>query len=310
MHIEPAPSTLGLRAPYRSPAPARPVAAGVLVLAAGLVALAVAPAARSQPIGDWYGTMSNFGGARKAHIIGGVFGISGAVAQYEAPIAVAGDVRTMGFYSNTSGALYNLAGNPLGPTYTHPASLGRTSDGTTDGAWNYTVELDTGDVYRLDRSWQSPTYMFNVGDLSQGGITYDCATDTLWVANEGGCGGAGHCWITGAVTNYTMTGTPISSTVFGGSGGLNDLAIDVDGSCWAATKFASGGALVHYDSIGNNLGLFAIDLGDDSIRGADIRCVPSPASAAVLGLGALGVLGGWRRQQQMGGGALLGGFRR
>ena len=287
MHIKPAPSALSLRAPYPSPAPARPVAAGVLVLAAGLVALAVAPAARSQPIGDWYGTMSSFGGVRQAHIIGGVFGMSAAVFQSEAALAVAGDVRTMGFYTNGGGALYSLAGNPLGPTYTHPASVGRTSDGTTDGAWNYTVDLDTGNVYQLDRSWQSPTLMFNVGPSSQGGITYDCIAGTLWVADRVGTAGA--------VTEYTLGGTPLGSAVFAGSGFLNDLSMDTDGTFWAATKFAWGGALVHYDPLGNDLGLFAIDLGAESIQGAEIRCVPAPAGAALLGLGALGALGRRRR---------------
>jgi hypothetical protein len=283
MHLNPAPSTRSPRAPSRSPT--RPVATAVLVLAAGL--LAVTPEARAQPIGDWYGTMSNFGGARKAHIIGGVFGMSAAVFQFEGPIAVAGDVRTMGFYANGGGALYSLAGNPLGPTYTHPASLGHASDGTTDGAWNYTVDRNTGNVYQLDRSWQSPTLMFNVGPSSQGGITYDCLAGTLWVAGEFGTAGA--------VTEYTLGGTPLSSAVFTNSGYVNDLAMDTDGTFWAAAGFASGTVLVHYDRFGSNLGQFAIDLGADDIRGAEIRCVPAPAGAALLGLGALGALGRRRR---------------
>lgn len=260
-----------------------------------LVALAAAPAAHAQPLGDWYGTMSNFNGARNAHIINGVFGISAAVTQAEGPIAVAGDVRTMGLWPTTGGALYDLSGAPMGPTYTHPASLGFTFDGTTDGVWNYTVETETGNVYRLDRAWQNPSFMFNVGVSSQGGIAYDCSTQTLWVANEGGCTAGGQCGITGSVTNYTLSGVPLSSAVFANSGLLNDLAIDIDGTFWAHATFAWGDELVHYDANGSNLGSFAINLGGDTIRGAEIGCIPSPAAAAVLGFG-VGV-GAFRRRR-------------
>ena len=261
---------------------------------AGAAVLAVAAVAQGQPIGTWYGTMSNYNGPRQARVAAGVLAITASVTQAEGPIAVWGDVRTMGIWTNTVGAQYNLAHAPLGPTYTHPGSLGFTWDGTTDGQWNYTVEANTGDVYRLDRNWQSPTYMFNVGVSSQGGITYDCATGTLWVANEGGCGGSGQCVITGAVTNYTMNGTPISSTVFGGSGLLNDLAIDVDGTFWAHATYAWGDELVHYGANGSGLGSYSINLGGDTIRSGEIATCPSPAGAALLAIG--GLFGARRRR--------------
>jgi hypothetical protein len=277
MHTKFAPCTLSIRAQHHGPAPARPGAASVLVLAAGLVVLAAAPAALAQPIGDWYGTMSNFSGARQAHVIGGVFGISAAVTQAEAPIAVAGDVRTMGAWSTTGGALYNLAGTPQGPTYTHPASIpGFTFDGTTDGTWNYTVDTNTGNVYRLDRAWANPTYLFSAGRRSQGGIAYDCRTRTIWVANEGGCTPSGDCGVTGAMTNYTLGGTPLGSAVLANSGQMNDLAIDVDGTFWVHTTYAHGDELVHYNALGQGIGSFAINLGGDTIRGAEIGCTASP----------------------------------
>ena len=182
-----------------------------------------------------------------------------------------------------TGPEYNLIGQSLGPTYTHPLNLGDTFDGTTDGNWNYTVEVHTGDVYRLDRTWQNPVFLFNVGSSSQGGIAYDCATGTLWVANEGGCQGSGQCGVSGLATNYTLSGTPLGSAIFSpGSALLNDLAIDVDGTFWTHVTFASGDQLVHYDRNGNSLPSFAMNLGGDTIRGAEIGCVPEPAGGTVL----------------------------
>lgn len=264
---------------------------GLCSIALGIAIALCVSRAQAQPLGDWYGTMSNFGGPRQASIIGGALSISPATAHYESPIAVFGDVRTMGFYPTTTGAQYDLAGTALGPTYTHPANLQSTFDGTTDGTWNYTVEVKTGNVYQLDRDWQNPTFMFNVGPSSQGGIAYDCATNSLWVANEGSCFGAGTFGITGSVTNYTMNGSPLSSTIFGSSGLLNDLAMDIDGTFWAD----GGNALFHYDSLGNSLGAYPVNWGGDSIRGAEIACiVPEPNSLSCLGLISMGCI--WRNR--------------
>jgi hypothetical protein len=263
-----------------APRPRRPAAGAIRIVA---WAITIASSAHAQPLGDWYGTMSNFAGPRQAHIINGVLSITPAVYDYESPIAVWHDVRTMGYFTGTDGAKYDLAGFPLGPTYTHPASLGDTYDGATDGTRNYTVEVGTGDVYSLDRNWQNPVFMFNVGHSSQGGIAYDCMTGTLWVANEGGCDASGQCGISGSVTNYKLDGTPISSTVFAaGSALLNDLAIDIDGTFWA-----HAGPLYQYDSSGTVLSTFSMNLGGDFIRGAEISCIPSPAGIALLSLAAL-----------------------
>ncbi len=110
--------------------------------------------------------------------------------------------------------------------------------------------------------------MFNVGVSSQGGITYDCRTGTLWVANEGGCRPSGECGVTGSVTNYTLSGTALSSTFFGGSGALNDLTIDHDGTFWAHGNSASGAELMNYDSTGAFINSFSFILGADTIFGA------------------------------------------
>ena len=248
-------------------------------LVIGVAALALASAAEAQaPLGNWYGTMSNFAGPRQARVVGGAFFISPAMFHAEGAIAVHGDIRTMGYYTNTSGAGYGLNQAPLGPIYTHPSSIGNTSDGTTDGTYNYTVDVLNGNVYRTDRDWQNPTFLFNVGPTSQGGITYDCATDTLWVAGEGGCQPSGQCGTTGSVGNYTLSGAPLSATVFAGSGGLNDLAIDIDGTFWAHATYAWGDELVHYAPSGGRLGSFPINLGGDTISGAEIAggCAPPP----------------------------------
>jgi len=212
--------------------------------------------------------MSNFSGPRIARVSGGVLTISPAQFQFEGPIAVCGDVRTMGFFTNTQGVLYDLSPTFLGTVYTHPSVIGNTFDGTTDGTYNYTVETLTGNVYRLDRDWTNPVFLFNVDRTSQGGITYDCATNTLWVATEGGCHAAGQTGVSGAVSNYSMTGTKLSSTCLcGTSAALNNLAIDVDGTLWTHR----GTHLWHYNSGGTLLNTYPASFGGDSPRGGEIE---------------------------------------
>lgn len=225
------------------------------------------------PIGDWYGTMSNFQGPRQARVINGVLTISPAQFPGEGPIAVCGDVRTMGNYPNgisSFGALYDLNQAYLGTNYAHPASLPFTFDGTTDGTYNYTVDPATGNVYRLDRDWTNPVFLFNVDVASQGGIAYDCATDTLWVALEGGCQSAGHQGVTGSARNFSMTGTPLSPTIVlgGTSAQLNNLAIDLDGTLWTHR----GTDLWHYTAAGVFLNTYPASFGGDSPRGGEISC--------------------------------------
>lgn len=250
-----------------------------LTLASLLLGAAVVT--QAQPIGNWYGTMSNFNGPRQARIVGGVMSISAASAQFEAPIAVWGDVRTTGFFSNGSGALYDGSGNMLGPTYTHPSNIGNTFDGTTDGLFNYTVELNTGTVYRTDRDWQNPVPLFGLGTTSQGGITWDASSNTLWVAQGGNAGLLGQ---------YTMAGALVSSTMLSGTGALNDLAMDVDGTLWT-----HGNALEHFSTTGTHLGSFAMNLNGDTIRGGEIGAVPEPGSMLALASGVAALLARRRR---------------
>src|SRR5689334_3265118 len=71
-------------------------------------------------------------------------------------IAAFGDIRTYGYVPGMAGSRFNLAGAPLtGGPYTNNYG-NQMHDGTSDGAYNYSVDYITGDIIQFDRNWASP----------------------------------------------------------------------------------------------------------------------------------------------------------
>jgi hypothetical protein len=172
------------------------------------------------------------------------------------------------------GTAYSFAGHP-----------GLTYDGTTDGQFNYTVDRSTGNVFRLDRQWQSPSLLCSVGANARGGIAYNRLTSSLFVEGQAGM-----------THEYALSGTLIASHFFNWSFG--NLAADVDGTLWGH----AGTTLHHLSSTGAYLGSFGVDLGNsnDYIFGAEINAVPEPSTLGLLGLGAAGLIRRRRTAYQRG----------
>lgn len=143
----------------------------------------------------------------------GVFAISGRDPS-------SGTIRTrasrLDSYYDGDGGTYSLAGVPQGIHYaTAHASDGRGGrayDGTTDGQRNYFTDHGRG-VYRADRDWQNPKFLFDPKGCSPSseydgscdahglsGIAYDSFNGSLWISS------APDPWI----RQYSMTGTLLS----------------------------------------------------------------------------------------------------
>lgn len=141
-------------------------------------------------------------------------------------IAVYGDVRTMGYGDTDQGGKFDLAGNPLpGGPYTNNIANSQLHDGTSDGSYNYSVDYTTGNVLRFDRSWASPSTLFNAtADIPGAGwITMNAADGSFWISQWGG---------PDLVAHFSSTGALLGSFNSGILGSVG-LALDpVDGTLW------------------------------------------------------------------------------
>ncbi len=139
-----------------------------------------------------------------------------------------GDVRTMGYSGADSGSRFDLAGSPLsGGPYTNTIALSQLHDGTSDGSFNYSVNYSTGDVLQFDRSWGSPTVLFNANDTlgGAGWITMNATDGSFWLSEWGGPDRVEHRTHAGALISSFNWG------IFGTAG----LALDpVDGTLWTS----------------------------------------------------------------------------
>jgi hypothetical protein len=90
----------------------------------------------------------------------------------------------------------------LGNTYALPWVRQPLFDGTTDGTYNYGVSWENGTVYRFDRNWADPSFMFSTG--SGGGLAYDAVDNTLWTSCDR-CDGVNHYSMTGALLGSIAT---------------------------------------------------------------------------------------------------------
>lgn len=257
---------------------------GFRALAAVALALGVTTA-QAGPLSKLYLTYTESTGYAGVAMVQGntISSFPLAYGQYEIPIAVDGDVRTTGYrVVDPAGGQYSLSGTPSGVTYMNPGF--DAYDSTTDGGYNYVVDYTNGDVLRTDRDYQNPTTLFNVGD-GHLGITYDPSNNSLWISG----------WYANqAVTNYSMTGSVLSSFDTGHSY-IGALALDhADNTLWivndinySLVQYSKGGSLL---SSGPNVGY---TLGGEFDLGS-ANGVPEP-SALLLVSSALLLLAQRRR---------------
>ncbi len=198
-----------------------------LVIALGAAA---ATAAAQGPVGELYVTA---GQQRMMHVLqGGAVVRSWAITgegQYEYPLAVIEDVRTLGAQPGQPGVRYDFSGVDLGERYAFPNGIGTAWDGTTDGVHNYTLDFTNGGVYRLDLDWANGTMIFNTPPQWLG-ITYDPSDDTLWIAS----------WGENRVEQRDLSGNTISSFTTE-LANITCLAMDPsDGTLWLGSQQRQG----------------------------------------------------------------------
>jgi hypothetical protein len=200
-------------------------------------------------------------------------------APYEMPIAVSGDVRTIGFESGISGGQYTLSGTPTGTSYVVPSVIGSDGvyDSTSDGSHNYLVDTKTGIVYQTARDFTNPVALFTSLYPVPAGITYDPVNHSLWIS-----GGD-----TTTVADYSLNGTLLSSFSTGHPAN-NALAFDpADHTLWLVNvdytgdleQYSTAGALL---SVGPYVGYAS---------GGEFNETPEPGTLVLFGSGILGLAG-------------------
>src|SRR3974390_1788015 len=102
----------------------------------------------------------------------------------EFPIAVYGDVRTIGQHVGWPGGQYTLGGAPTGTSYAMPPGITSAYDSTSDGAHNYLVEYFSGTVFQTARDFTNAVSIFTTpANFSYPfGITYDATNSSLWIS--------------------------------------------------------------------------------------------------------------------------------
>ena len=192
--------------------------------------------------------------------------------------AAAGDIRTMGYSGGDAGSRFALTGGPLiGGPYANTIANSQLHDGTSDGAFNYSVNYTTGDVLQFDRNWASPTVLFNATSTLAGAgwITMNAADGSFWLSQWGGPDRVEHRTHAGALISSFNSG------IMGSAG----LALDpADGTLWMSNgssvlfQFSQAGVLLQSASYSISGSLYGMEF--------ETTTSPTPASAFVLALAA------------------------
>lgn len=272
-----------------------------------LTGLALAAAGNAQadfgPIGTYYiNDVSNSagGGPSLVAIRGSSIHLNSTYSTAEGPIAVfAGPnvVRTTGQQVTAIGGEYtgvdSLTVTKNGTTFTSNFAFQHFFfDGTTNGVNNFALEFnDIGTVVATDTHWGGPVrVLFTTGNYGDYGITYDKWNNSLWIQS----------YETGVITDYTMTGSILSSFGVVDGGAKTALAMDVDRTLWFY-DLRSPGTLDHYDVNGNFLGAVSY-AGLSSPHGGEIaqdfQSVPEPSAIFSLASGGLLILGAVIRRRR------------
>ena len=186
-------------------------------------------------------------------------------------IAVRDTIWTAGYQAGQN--RQEFANATLLPTanngaFTAPAGNPEIIDGTTDGAFNYTINDGTGDVLRYNLDWSgAPVTVFTAvcGGGFCPGITYDPVNQSIWVVD-----GAN-------ISEYAMDGTPLGSFAHGaGEGGLafetstNSLWLVSNSPSNTLRQFSRAGALLNTVVTAANY--------SNNVWGAEFRSFAGPAT--------------------------------
>ncbi|NND45626.1 MAG: hypothetical protein HKN58_09905 [Xanthomonadales bacterium] len=202
-------------------------------------------------------------------------------------IAVLGNRIVMSNYDDNDTWAYDLNFNPTGESWSGSGTWDQALDGTTDGVSNYaSVWSDTG-VVRFDLNFQNGELLFDPG-FEVIGITYDSATNTLWLVND-----QNH-----NIHNYTLGGVEVDFFDTGLNGRECCLAYDPEtDTLWLSEN--GGTSFYQFDKDGNLLDTVTLSgFSPDNTWGAEIGSDAAPVTPvpvnsrwAVLALAVL--LLGW-----------------
>jgi hypothetical protein len=266
------------------------------ILSAGLVAFVHAQTIG--PVSPYYLTA---GDQRDILVLQG----SSVVATYptvstssrEYPIIVLGSViRTDGPNSGEPGYEYTLAGTPTGTSYAVPSIIQSAWDATTDGTHIYLMDYSAGIVYQTDLDYTNPVALFSgLGSGAFLGITYDPTNNSLWLSG----------WTSNLVSNYTLSGTLLSSFNAGISS-LTSLALDpATGTLWMGSQ-QNEGTFYEYSKSGTLLQTVVYPgLTSQNTLGGEFAfsAIPEPSTTALFATGIFAVVLGnvarcWRRSRR------------
>jgi hypothetical protein len=207
-------------------------------------------------------------------IEGGAVGVNVPTPTGQGPLAISGStIRTLGRSNSIMGSVYTLSGSVTGTTPSYSLSGSPLFlDGTTDGVFNYALDLNSNRIYRFNLDWSSPSLLFPI--LTQGrrsGITFDPTSNCLWVTGIDGpaMGLLERYTLDGVVTFAINAGTPAAA-----------LAFDhVDQTLWLDE--VSTGTIKQYSLEGVFLSSITVPaLAGSSIDGAEFA-IPEPACSVL-----------------------------
>jgi hypothetical protein len=196
--------------------------------------------------------------------------------QGEYGIAVTSTVRTLGNGNSGTGlgSEYTLNMAFTGNTFAYPTPTSlRFYDGTSDGSSNYSVDFETGIVYRMNLNWSNATPLFNTGfgGANALGITYDPNNNSLWVSQ----------WSGNLVRDFTLGGAALSSfNATGFNGSLSCLALDsATNTLWMGSQNAQG-TFSEFSRTGTLLQTQSYaTMAPENTLGGEFRIVPEPSTA-------------------------------